>query len=261
MGSKRAVADGLVEALLDPRVVDALVKALGVKISDIVEARLETRLKEIRDVVHELKDENSRVKKIVSQLEADNKALSAKIETLDAYSKADNLIITGLPNSSLAEAVSVHQSESVTVRRGSRVTTSTVIAMESNEASELAVVQFVNDKLNIPLTREDISIAHRLPRRINDATPAPMIVRFTSRRARNAVYRARKSLAQSRSSVFINEHLTANRAALFREARLLVKNKKLQGAWTSNGAVYIRLSDLPDSRPLLVSSLSDLPRG
>jgi len=63
-------------------------------------------------------------------------------------------------------------------------------------------------------------------------------------------------------SIYINEHLTKDRASLFHEARdLVIWQKKIQRAWTHNRVVFIRLSDLPDSRPLRVNSASDLPRG
>ena len=61
--------------------------------------------------------------------------------------------------------------------------------------------------------------------------------------------------------MFINEHLIQRRAVVFREARALVKAKKLEGTWTVNGIVYIKLSGLPDSKPIRVEQLSDLPRG
>lgn len=123
------------------------------------------------------------------------------------------------------------------------------------------LLQFCNNVLDIPLTRDDISVAHRLPKRPTDPHPAAIIVRFTNRRARNAVYHARKTLATRKPGVYINEHLIKSRAVVLSEARKLVKAKKLQGAWTFNGAVFIRLSDLPDSRPIRVESIKDLPRG
>src|SRR5271163_2620549 len=48
--------------------------------------------------------------------------------------------------------------------------------------------------LSVPLCLSDISMAHRLPKQRTDASSAPLIVRFTNRRARNAVYAARKTL-------------------------------------------------------------------
>ena len=60
--------------------------------------------------------------------------------------------------------------------------------------------------------------------------------------------------------VDINEHLLAPaRAALHKEARQPVKNKKLEGAWSSNGCdVYVKIGNLPNSRPVKVNDPKDL---
>ena len=69
------------------------------------------------------------------------------------------------------------------------------------------------------------------------------------------------SLKTMKPGVYINEHLTPGRSGLLREARKLVKEDKLAGAWSMNGAIFVRLSDLPDSRPKRVSDVKDLPSG
>ena len=89
----------------------------------------------------------------------------------------------------------------------------------------------------------------------------PIIVQFTNRRVRNAVYAAHKMLSQKLPNVYVNEHFVKSHTMLLREARQLVKAKQLQGAWTSNGIVYIRLPGLPDSKPIRVDDMRDLPTG
>jgi hypothetical protein len=276
MPPKRPINEEFVEALLDSRVVDALVKALGTKIAEIVESRLDDRFKDLLESINHLKVDSLKASKAIAALEADNKAMKTRLEELDAYSKCENLIFQGLPQSSFADAASASQTAddrrgerdndesagrlNAGGRRGGRGSGESV-GFETSAASEATVISFVNTVLKVPLSAGDISVAHRLPKQRGDQRPAPLIVRFTNRRARNAVYAARKTLASHRPAVFINEHLTKDRSAIFREARLLVKNKKLQSAWTQNGAIFIKLSDLPDSRPIRVDSASDLPRG
>ena len=133
-----------------------------------------------------------------------------------------------------------------------------------------AVLELVNNYLNVPLSDSDISIAHRIPAKGGSITgsrhppttsPPPIIVRFTTRRARDAVYRARKTLATSRLGVYINENLIQRRAKLFQAARDLLKKKKIQRAWTFNGMVFIKLSNLPTSPQIRVEKLEDMPSG
>ena len=142
--------------------------------------------------------------------------------------------------------------------------------METSLGSEDAVLKLCNDVLGVAVNRSDISVAHRLARRgrtsgstseARPTAPAPLIVRFTNRRTRNAVFAARKSLALKLPGVYINEHLLPARALLLKEARQLVKSKKLEGAWSSNGCVYIKILNLPNSKLIKVNDLKDLPRG
>ena len=55
---QRSPSEDTIEALLDPRVIDALVKALGTKIAEIVESRLDDKLKDLFDSVNQLKKDS-----------------------------------------------------------------------------------------------------------------------------------------------------------------------------------------------------------
>jgi hypothetical protein len=266
MPPKKVITDDIVEALLDPRVVDALGKALGATISGIVEARLDAKLRELLDSVEALRADNTKALKAVTELQRENDALRSRVDDLDVYSRMDNLIIHGIVESSFSDAASSRPSASGGTRRSvdrrpddAGLTGGPL--HETNAATEEAIVYFANNVLDVALTRDDISVAHRLGKRRNDQNPAPIIVKFTNRRARNAVFGARKSLANHQPRIFINEHLIKSRAELLSKARQLVKAKKIQSAWTNNGQIFIRLSDLPDSRPIRIDDLKDLPSG
>ena len=112
-----------------------------------------------------------------------------------------------------------------TVNSADKDTSSALEPAETSVATETAVLDFSNNVLGVPLTRNDISIAHRLPKRPTDSKPAAIIVRFTNRRARDAVYNARKALTRRNLNVYVNEHLIKSRSVVLREARKLVKAK------------------------------------
>ena len=257
---KSSPSEDIIEALLDQRVVDSLCSALGTKISDIVEQSLGDRFKDLLESMSVLKSENAKSAKTIVNLEAENKKLRTQLDDLDAYSKCENLIFQGLPPSSFSEAVAIGGDTSSGDRRGG-TTAGGSQSIESSSESEKCVLDFVNNVLHVPLSLTDISLAHRLPKRRTDSHHAPLIVRFTNLRARNAVYAAKKTLASHKPAVYINEHLTKDRATLFHQARDLMKRKMIQGAWTHNGSVFIKLSNLPDSRPIRVNCVADLPRG
>jgi hypothetical protein len=89
--------------------------------------------------------------------------------------------------------------------------------------------------------------------------PPAVMVRFTNRKARDAVYAARQRLKTCQDPVFINEDLTKSAAKLFSQARKLVKEKAVYKAWTNMGSVFIKVNDHPATKPKLVCKITDLP--
>ena len=123
---------------------------------------------------------------------------------------------------------------------------------------ESSVMGFCRDMLGVEIGLQDISLAHRLKAGAKDST-RPVIVRFTNRRARNLVYGSRKRLKDHQANrIFISEHLTKAAADLFFEARRMLRERKIYGAWTQSGQVYVRFSPDPSTRGSLIRSTADL---
>ena len=101
------------------------------------------------------------------------------------------------------------------------------------------------------------STAHRMKAGPKDAI-RPIIVRFSSRRIRDTVYRAKKQLKQQSRSIYISEHLTKPSADLFFESRKLVRAKKIFSTWSQNGLIYIKVSSDVASKPKLIKCRTDL---
>jgi len=236
---KASLTDELIKALSD----DGVVKAIG--------AIFEQRLTDILQVVDQLKSENKRQCNVIAKLETEIRNANSKIDSLEQYNRHDNLIITGLPLSSYAEATSTGSASSSTPR-------------ETSQATEAAVIDLCATHLHVDIQPSDISVAHRLkkPTGPNPGPPA-VIVRFTSRKARERVYVARRNLKDCPTKIYINEDLTKPTAELFRHARQLIKQKAIHSAWTAGGIVYIRQSPVPGTpgfSPTKIGSLVDLPR-
>lgn len=128
-----------------------------------------------------------------------------------------------------------------------------------HQSVESTFIDFCNDSLGLRVTPQDISIIHRISASSKD-TVRPIIVRFTNRRTRDAVYRARKLLKDHNHSsrVYISEHLTKVSAGLFYEARQLQRQNKLSSAWTQGGQVYVKFTSDLSVRPTLVKKKLDL---
>ena len=232
--------DELISALSDKRVIDA--------IAGILDAKLNIMMQTVVD----LSENNKRMTNDIAELKDELKLANTKIEYLESYNRLDNLIIVGLPVNNYAEAAAVSTNAANT---------------ESSAVTETAVLDFVNNKLNVPLTPSDISFVHRLKSKPREQTPPNVIIRFTNRKARNAVFAARRqlrvTLTESSSSssgnaqrIYINEDLTKNNADLYRRVRQLVKQKRLSRCWTAGGAVFVKKS--AESQPMKLSTSSDL---
>ena len=120
----------------------------------------------------------------------------------------------------------------------------------TSEAVESSVISFLREKLDITVQPGDIHAAHRLKKGDKD-TIRPVIVRFSNSKLRDRVMRAKKSLKQSGTRIYILEHLTNTASKLFFNARTLVRNKKIFSTWTMNGRVYFKRTSSREEKPSL----------
>jgi hypothetical protein len=251
-GEPRLKLEDFVKALLDPRIMKALTKALT-PLRESIEASLEKKLESYGVTLRALKADNGRLTDQCNALMLENadikkqlSACSQRVDELERYSRSDNLIIRGLPESSAAERASA----APPLHDGATL-------QDSHRSVEASVVSFVKDALKIDIQPTDISTAHRIKAGLKDTT-RPVIVRFTNRRVRNLVYGAKKLLKGTSSRIFVSEHLTKADSDLFFEARKLLQEKKIFAAWTQNGLVHVRLSPDPTTRATVVRTCADL---
>jgi regulator of replication initiation timing len=254
------VSDDLLEALLDSRVRDALSDIFSHQISSAIDAKLATFSTTLDTIVSDFKRVQIRCDKLVEEnksLVEDNKTLRRNVSELMQYTRRNDLVIHGIEAQTFAEASSSVQQDSL----------SQTVTGPNSSVTEEAVIRLCRESLGVPVTKDDISVVHRLASKGGNATsssssrgPAPIIVRFTRRKTRDEVFKARKQLKDARPGVYINEHLTPENASLFKQARMLVKQKKLLSAWTANCSVFVKDSELPDARYIKISNLSDLPQ-
>ena len=228
------VADELVAALRDPRVADAISGAVSEK------------LRPFLDELAALRAENNAQAAKISKLESDLQKANSRVDELETYTRRDNLIISGLPVESYAEATSSTDQDG----RG-----------ESSDGTEKSILKLFNDQLKVNVTPSDVSVAHRLRKRggssaANNGPPA-VIVRFTNRKTRDRVYNARRELRNMSSRIFINEDLNQATNKIFFHARHLVKSRTIHSAWTYTGNVFIK--ETSASRPKRVTSTDELP--
>ena len=103
----------------------------------------------------------------------------------------------------------------------------------SSEDVEAKVID-IAQKIGLDLSPRDIDRCHRLgkPRHGKDRKS---IVKFTNSKARERVYRARKTLGEG---IYVQDNLTIFREKLSYEARELVRAKTLSKTWVAGCKVY-----------------------
>ena len=135
---------------------------------------------------------------------------------------------------------------------------------EINDEVNDNIVLDLATAIDADIKLEDIDRSHRLGkpkfRDSSDDTPArprDIIIKFSTYRARQKVYKAR-ALTKQRGykGIFINEDLTKNRSQPLYEARRRFKSKQLQGAWSSDGTILIKHFD---NTVVKITSVSQLP--
>jgi hypothetical protein len=227
----------LVAALTDVKVIEALTKALLPSIQAAVQSAVSSAMAESTARLDEQRE-------LIDALGAENYELRRRIDAMEAYSRIDNVVVHGL-SESFAEVGAGHRAADV--------------ATETSESSEDIFINFCQTKLNVNISKGDISVAHRLPKAQSANGPRPLLIRFANRRSRTRVMTARKELRVDRSCrIYINEHLTKEASYLFAEARKLVRAKTLAGAWSWNGRIYCKTLESRGSKSAPVDSLAAL---
>ena len=131
-----------------------------------------------------------------NEFHQENEKLRLRLEDSERYSRRDNLVFYGLKCNSYAESASGSGPPGSSLQQDS----GSDLLPETSLSTEQSVVAFCNDVLKVNITSADITAAHRLPvrkRRPGSSqssaqdTASSVMVRFTNRRSRDAVFAAR----------------------------------------------------------------------
>jgi len=250
-----AKTDDLLESIQDDRIINVLTSRLFTCLTPLFEDLFHKLAKDLKSEVKQMVKEvsvevmskiNDDILEKIHHLEEENSCLRTRLDDMEIYSRLDNIVIHGLPEKSVT-------SES-TLLKGSHHLQETA----TQEATS-AVLDLCRNELGLALSESDISIAHRLPGK-GKGSHRPILVKFATRRSRNLVYSARRSLHQLPAGrrIFINEHLTKLNATIFAQARKLVRDKKIFSTWSSGGHIFIRSGASETEKPKRITLLQEL---
>lgn len=180
------------------------------EIVTLVDSVVQGVLKGLNDRIASLEARNA-------TLEGQNTALMSRVAVLEKaadqaeqYSRRNNIRISGCPET-------------------------------ANEDTDNIVLKMASD-IGCDLQVHEIDRSHRVGKPGENRTrPREIIVKFTSYRARQKLYKMHVALKDhGYQGTFLNEDLTQYRSKLLYEARKVVKAERAKGAWSSDGNILIK---------------------
>ena len=185
---------------------------------DTLLANKEKQIEDLTNKVDSLQDTNTKLSERLTKLENDH-------DETAQYERRDTLIFSG-----------------------------NVLPVElAEEDTTDIIVNTLKSHLKVPITQNDISIAHRLGR-TRSGFSRPIIVKLISRSKKSQIVRARialpKSTVQNSPVLHINESLTPIRRNLFYKARQLKKKHAnlFKTLYTQDGRIVINLNATEDRK-------------
>ncbi|XP_060581807.1 uncharacterized protein LOC132738341 [Ruditapes philippinarum] len=204
---------------LDEETVKSIASALKETIQSEVCTMLNATVESIvKGVVDGLQLQINVLQKENEDLKATNLALSTRIDILELradateqYSRRDNLRITGIS--------------------------------ENKDENTDQIILDMSSSIGADLSLDEIAVSHRVGKPRSSGKPRDILVKFASRRSRDKLLKKRALLkSKGHTKTFVNEDLTKIRSELLYEARQLVKNKVILGAWTTDGIIIVKSS-------------------
>ncbi|KAH9375559.1 hypothetical protein HPB48_002544 [Haemaphysalis longicornis] len=126
----------------------------------------------------------------------------------------------------------------------------------------LATTTAISACLKVSVKESDIDVVHRVPTK--NKTKSNIIVKFTSRAARDKILKEAKKLRLNTSNlrlpgtepIYINEHLCPAKKVLLGCALKAKLDKNWKFTWVADGKILMRRTDI--SRAVHISCMDDL---
>lgn len=230
------------------KLCDNLLPTLQAKFSTFID----TSLAELKARLEAVEKKSAVYEERLEQMDGTVKQLEKRLNDMERYSRRDSLVFHGIKSASYSEAAATQNLDD------SEVTINTAM---SSPTTEETLLKFLNGKLGVKVTANDISVAHRLPSRMSaprtaaaSQAPPPIVCKFTNRKIRDSIIRKRKDVKAA--GYYINEHLTQLDSQIFQKARALLREKRIASCWTYNGITFIKKRET--DTPMKVFTIGDL---
>lgn len=217
-----AFTKAFIEALSNEKVIKVLEECVSSGLKHDISVintnvdRLLTEIQILKTTCNELKNENELLKTALNKRDSTiadmNKKVKGLEDTIDKYdqqSKSNNLRVIGLEE-------------------------------KLHENTEAEVMKLLTGNLKLELDKSDIEQVYRVGKPNESCKSRPVVIKFTSYRVRDMVFRKRGNLKTTARNTYINEDLTKKRSQQFQLARQMKRNGKINDCWTWDGTVLIK---------------------
>ncbi|XP_077990997.1 uncharacterized protein LOC144453647 [Glandiceps talaboti] len=190
--------------------------------------------------ISELEETNKNLEKTNTELRNRITTLEIDANQQNQYSRRNNLEISGIPERE----------------------------NENTDDITLSVLRNINPGISI----DDIDVTHRIgkvqsPTLPHTARHRPIIVAFTNRRSRNAIYDQRRKIKDistenlgysTKNNIYINENLCPAARQLQGKVNNARKKSGYRYLWTHNGRIYIKRDQ--QARSITISNEADIAK-
>lgn len=266
MSKKANKTEDIIDSLSDDRVLNALTQKIQEKVSQtIIESLQATLSSSLANLIDEKLDKwksnsDSNFDNMKSQIcESLNDSIIKLIENkVESMSTTFQSTINSLDKR-------VNHLENLTLRND-------IIISGFRPKKELplmeSVIELLKDDLGLQMTSKNFNYLYIMKNKGNlqpspTNYPPPIVVGFSSEHTRNdllaKVRYIRKQKLKSdpiSARIYYNERLSKPVQEIFYQSRLLVKEKKINSAWTYKGEVYIK--KVNSSSPSRILTINDL---
>ncbi len=180
---------------------------------------MKQEMQAMKEEINSMKTENKRLRRklekfdfqLQSRAEKDEE-LKIKIDAIEQKQLGRNVRIVGLPED------------------------------QEGDSDLINIQKVARKEMEIDIKQSDITDIYRVGKKTDKKKHRDIIIKFKQKTVRDQFYQSRKKIVhkQDQGQVYINEHLTENRANVFFAARKLVKGKRIHSAWSQQGNIMIR---------------------
>ena len=217
------------------------------EIESLLDSKLQPIQAKLDDLGKQMNENYAALQKKITLLETRNVSLEAENATLTKRLQSCEISLNNLEQYSRRECVEI----------------SGIPEVEGENTDDIVIK--VGSLIGLEITKNDISVSHRLPKpsysaavregpqsSSNTSSRAPnVIVKFVRRETRDHFYKGRKFLRDkstrdldlarySENKIYISENLSQANKDLFKESLKVKKDLKYKFIWTFYGRTYLR---------------------